>query len=183
MRLRLEFTFICAAALLALAGCQSTQVMTAAAGTKLEARQVVALVYLQQPDPAIRQLPFAAGDIAPAVARMRGRWAQLKALLDAGEAGITADGFIVRRERSGERDAAAALLRAENLDRQILYAAAALEVGHGANDQFGDWMPFERAAFAREWVAQAPAGWWVRDERHAWSRTEEKPVAPPATVN
>ena len=150
MRLRPLFTFICASALLALAGCRSTQVMTAAAGTKLEARQVVALVYLQQPDPAIRQLPFAAGDIAPAVARMRARWPQLKPLLDAGEAGITADGFIIRRDSSGERNAAAALLRAENLDRQILYAAAALEVGHGANDQFGDWMPFERAAFARE---------------------------------
>lgn len=166
---------VLAAALLSLAGCQSTQVMTAAAGTRLEAREVVALVYGQGSDAAIRNLPYAAGDIATAVARMKARWTLLLPHFEAGVAGVTADGLVAARGNTGD-PRLLALLGAENMDRQILYAAAAQEVGHGTANLAGDWMPFQRATFAGEWVAQAGPGWWFRDEGYTWRRT---PVDPP----
>ena len=168
---------ILAAALLTLAGCQSTQVMTAAAGTRLEAREVVALVYEQRPDPAIRNLPFSAGDIALTVGRMKARWTLLRPHFESGSIGVTADGLVAERDGFADQQLAA-LLRAENRDRQTLYAAAAQEVGHGSNDQFGDWMPYQRASFADEWVAQAGPGWWYRDERYNWRRTPGDPARP-----
>lgn len=163
-----------------LAGCQSTQVVTAAGGTRMQAREVVRVVYAQGDADPGATLPYGAGDITPAVARMRGRFAQLRPAFEAGAAGVTSEGYVALREGAALTGALPLLVRRENLDRSILYNASALEVGHGANDAFGDWMPYERESFAREWVAQAPAGWWYRDARGDWVRKVEVPAAPGA---
>jgi hypothetical protein len=167
------------AATFMLAGCQSTQVMTGANGTKLQARDVVRLVYGQSGEPGSPTLTYFAGDITPAVRRMMERFPHLRGALESGRVGLTADAYLAVRESQVAGESAGALVRADNLDRVVLYAASAMEAGHGSNDRFGDWMPYERATFAREWRAQAPAGWWYRDERGAWQRTPEVPAASP----
>ena len=160
-----------------LAACQSTQVVTAAGGTLTQAREVVRLVYAQSGEPGAKTLPYSAGDIAPTVQRIIGRFPESRSGFERGVIGITSDGYVVMRDPAAGDPALKALVRRENLDRSILYAASALEVGHGSNDLFGDWMPYERATFAREWVAQAPAGWWHRNEKGEWLRKIEGPVA------
>ena len=164
-------------AMVSLAACQSTQVVTAAGGTLMQAREVVRLVYSQSGEPGAKTLPYWSGDITPAVRRIMGRFSQSRGAYDSGAIGITGDGFLALREPGTADPALQSLVRHENLDRSILYAASALEVGHGSNDLFGDWMPYERATFAREWVAQAPAGWWHRNEKGEWLRKVEGPVA------
>ena len=69
-----------------LSACQSTQVVTAAGGTLLQAREVVRLVYTQASEPGSRTLPYWAGDITPAVRRIIGRFP------DARETGLLARG-------------------------------------------------------------------------------------------
>lgn len=157
-----------------LAGCQSTQVVTAASGTKLQARDVVRLVYTQTGEPGSATLTYFAGDITPAVRRMAARFPQVREALEEGRIGLTADAYLALREPAAARDKP--IVELENLDRTILYAASAMEVGHGINDRFGDWMPYERHTFATEWLGQARAGWWYRDERGTWQRKTESPV-------
>ena len=160
-----------------LSACQSTQVVTAAGGTLLQAREVVRLVYAQSGEPGAKTLPYWAGDITPTVRRIMDRFPESRSGFESGMIGITSDGYVALRDPAAGDPALQALVRGENLDRSILYAASALEVGHGSNDLFGDWMPYERASFAREWVAQAPAGWWHRNEKGEWLRKIEGPVA------
>ena len=164
-------------ALALLSGCQSTQVVTAAGGTLMQAREVVRLVYTQSGEPGARTLPYWAGDITPTVRRIMGRFPEARGEFESGAIGVTSDGYVALRDPAVGNAALRALISRENLDRGILYAASALEVGHGSNDLFGDWMPFERASFAREWVAQAPAGWWHRNEKGEWLRKIEGPIA------
>ena len=164
-------------AMVSLAACQSTQVVTAAGGTLMQAREVVRLVYTQSGEPGSKTLPYWAGDITPAVRRIMGRFSQSRGAYDSGAIGITGDGYVALRDLAAGSPALQAMISHENRDRGILYAASALEVGHGSNDLFGDWMPFERASFAREWVAQAPAGWWHRNQKGEWLRKLEGPVA------
>ncbi len=160
-----------------LTACQSTQMVTAAGGTLMQARDVVRLVYTQSGEPGSRTLPYWAGDITPAVRRMIGRFPEARGGFESGLIGITSDGFVALRDPQAGTAALNALIGSENLDRGILYAASAMEVGHGSNDLFGDWMPYERASFAREWVAQAPAGWWHRNEKGEWMRKVEGPAS------
>ena len=164
-------------ALVLLGGCQSTQVVTAAGGTLMQARAVVRLVYTQSGEPGARTLPYWAGDITPAVRRIMGRFPEARGEFESGVIGVTSDGYVALRDPAAGNAALHALVSHENLDRGILYAASALEVGHGSNDWFGDWMPFERASFAREWVAQAPVGWWHRNEKGEWLRKDEGPAS------
>lgn len=160
---------------LLLAGCQTPEtpkgpnVMTGAAGTKLEAERVVALIYQQQPDGAFATLPYAGGDITPAVKRMRARLPQLKPLLESGVLGLGAKGNIVAREPSALQTGQHALVNEENLDRTILYRANMFDTGH-LDDKNVDWIRFTTATYAVQWAAQAPAGWWVENEQGEWHR-------------
>ena len=163
---------------LLLAGCQSTNVVTGAGGTRLQARDVVKLVYGQTSEPGSVTLTYFAGDITPAVRRMQMRFPALRGAFETGMVGMTADAYVAWRETGRPGEPIEALIQRENLDRVILYAASAMEAGHGSNDRAGDWMPFERHAFAREWQAQAPAGWWFRDQRGAWQRKPDAPAQP-----
>ena len=167
----------CLLAIVLLTACQSTQVVTAAGGTLLQAREVVRLVYTQSGEPGARTLPYWAGDITPTVRRIISRFPESRNGFESGAIGITSDGYVALRDPAAGDPGLQSLINQENRDRGILYAASALEVGHGSNDWFGDWMPYERATFAREWVAQAPAGWWHRDEKGKWQRKAEGPVA------
>lgn len=158
-----------------LAGCQSTQVVTAATGTRMQARDVVRLVYAQAGEPGSATLTYFAGDITPAVRRMAARFPQVRQALEEGHVGLTVDAFLALRDPARTQDKP--IVEMENRDRAILYAASAMEAGHGINDQYGDWMPYERHTFAGEWLGQAPAGWWHRDERGNWQRKVESPAA------
>ncbi|MBL8385671.1 MAG: DUF1318 domain-containing protein [Burkholderiales bacterium] len=178
MTRRLAAVVAMAAALL-LAACGSASVHTAAAGTVVQAREVVRAVYGQAADP-VAGLPYRAPDIARVVARMTARFAELRAALESGAAGLTSEAYVALRDPASSAPALRALVRRENLDRSILYGASASEVGHGINDWFGDWMPFERESFAREWIGQAPAGWWYRDERGNWVRKSAEAAGPRA---
>jgi hypothetical protein len=150
-----------------LAACQSSQVVTGAGGTLRQAETVVRLVYGDGAAvPAYR-----AGNIAPAIERMRARMPALRPAYAAGVIGVDAEGYVRVRESSSADAGLAREVARDNLDRSILYNASAEEVGHGINDRFGDWMPFERDAFARQWVAQAPEGWWHRAADGTWRRT------------
>ena len=165
------------AAVALLSACQSTQVMTAAGGTLMQAREVVRLVYTQSAEPGSRTLPYWAGDITPAVRRIMARFPDSRGGFESGAIGITSDGLVASRDPAFDNAALLSLIQQENHDRSVLYAASALEVGHGSNNYFSDWMPFERATFAREWVAQAPAGWWHRNEQGEWLRKVDGPMA------
>jgi len=160
---------------LLLAGCQTPDtpkgplVTTGAAGTKLEAERVVSLIYKQQPDSALATLPYAGGDITPAIKRMRARLPQLKPLLEAGVLGLGAQGNVVAREPGSLQTAQHALVNDENLDRTILYRANMFDTGH-LDDPNVDWIRFTTAAYAVQWAAQAPAGWWVQNEKGEWHR-------------
>jgi hypothetical protein len=160
---------------LLLAGCQTPEtprgpnVMTGAAGTKLEAERVVALIYQQKSDSAFATLPYAGGDITPAIKRMRARLPQFKPLLESGVLGLSANGSIVVREPGSLHTGQHALVNEENLDRTILYRANMFDTGH-LDDPNVDWIRFTTAAYAVQWAAQAPAGWWVQNEQGEWHR-------------
>jgi len=160
---------------LGLAGCQTPetprgpQVMTGAEGIKLEALRVVKLVYGQEPDSAFDTLPYAGGDITPVIKRMRARLPQIKPLLESGAVGLSAEGALKSRESAAMAPQQAALVSAENLDRTILYRANMFDTGH-LDDPRIDWIRYTRAEFARQWSAQAPAGWWVQNEQGEWQR-------------
>ena len=140
---------------MSLAGCQSTQVVTAAGGTVMQAREVVRLVYSQAGEPGAKTLPYWAGDITPAVRRIMERFSATRDSFESGVIGVTSDGLVALRVPADDSATLRSLIRQENHDRVVLYAASALEVGHGSNNYLSDWIPFERATFAREWVAQA----------------------------
>lgn len=155
---------------------------TAAEGTIREAKAVVQVIYGQLSDESVNRLPFTAGQISPAVKRLRARLPELRPWLDAGAIGVAANGLLRIRTFEGvaaaEQAALKRLVRAENRDRLILYGAHAEDVGHGS-DMFGDnWMAYEGATFSAEWVGQAPAGWWVQDDSRRWSKKTTAPVKP-----
>ena len=161
----------------ALAGCGPH---TAAAGTIREARAVVQVVYEQLPDAAVARLPFTAGQISPAVKRLRARLPELRPWLESGAIGVASNGLLRIRTLDGvaaeQHAALKTLLKAENRDRLTLYGAHAEDVGHG-NDMFGDtWMGYEGATFAAEWIGQAPAGWWSQDDYRHWTQKKTAPA-------
>lgn len=69
--------------------------------------------------------------------------------------GLTADGRLALRDPAAVH--LKPLVDAENMDRDILYASSAAEAGHGSNDQYGDWIPYERGNWMRKSEPQAPA--------------------------
>ena len=166
------FLGLCGGALL-LGACSNLEthtlnIQTAAAGTQVEAQQVVALVYAQAPEREIGRLLYAGGDLSRAIKRVRDRYPQLKLLFDAGAIGNTAGGFVALRETT-RRDELRQLLWDENRDRAFLYNQASAAVGHGGDD-LNAWLPYASHAFGQEWIGQGAKGWWVLDEQGNWSR-------------
>lgn len=160
-----------AAATLGLAACSENHeihIQTAATGTLIEARQVVALVYAQAPDADIDRLLYSGGDLTRAVKRLRDRYPQLKPWLDDGVVGNTASGFVALRD-AGKRGQLSDLLWDENRDRAWLHTRASVAVGHGGDD-LDSWLPYASYSFGAEWIAQGQPGWWWLDDQRAWHR-------------
>lgn len=163
---------LCGGALL-LAACGNLEthtlnIQTAAAGTRVEARQVVTLVYAQAADGEIDKLLYAGYDLGRAVKRIRDRHPQIRARLDDGSIGYTAGGFVALRELA-RCDELRQLLWDENRDRAFLYNQASAAVGHGGDD-LNAWLPYASHTFGKEWIGQGKAGWWVLDEERNWTR-------------
>lgn len=94
-------------------------------------------------------------------AAMRARHGQLRPYYESGAIGMAANGLLVVRDASAvplrERNAVNQLVAEENRDRNRLYAEVARANGHP------EWEPRIREIFARQWVANAPVGWWYQD--------------------
>jgi hypothetical protein len=164
-------TLILTAAACLAAACNGVEphtlnIQTAAAGTQVEARQVVALVYAQAPDTEMEKLLYSGGDLSRAVKRLRDRYPLLKPWLDEGVIGNTAGGFIALRDAS-RREQLRELLWDENRDRALLHNRASVAVGHG-NDDLNSWLPYASYSFGSEWIAQGNSGWWWLDEQGRW---------------
>ncbi|MFQ5330238.1 MAG: DUF1318 domain-containing protein [Thermodesulfobacteriota bacterium] len=89
--------------------------------------------------------------------------------LDKGNAGISNDGLLVSRSSKGLKLKARAnlkgLLKAENRDREALYSEIAK-----ANKFGPDKVEDIKRLFARSWIKNARAGWWVQNEDGTWRR-------------
>lgn len=102
-------------------------------------------------------------------ARMEQRFAAtLAKYLDGGAIGFTSDGLVAMRDATAiplpERAAANAAIADENRDREAVYREIAVANGHP------EWTAQIRAAFARQWIEQARAGWYWKDAAGAWQK-------------
>ncbi|MGL6290429.1 MAG: YdbL family protein [Silanimonas sp.] len=92
----------------------------------------------------------------------------LAPLFDAGALGFGNDGLIVLRDPAkvplAQRTAANQAVAEENRDRNAVYREIAVANGHP------EWEDQIRQTFAKEWVAQARAGWWYQDSAGAWKQ-------------
>ncbi len=159
-----------------LAGCETTDghlFTYAAQGTVIQAERLVAKVYGH---PA-KALPYGGVDIDESVKRIQARWPRLQVELAKGSLGMTDNGYIAIREKGSQAAELRKLVRAENLDRQILYLAMSEGVGHGGA-YILTWLPYTEDVFAGQWIKQAPAGWWFLDAEQIWRRTPP-PAAKP----
>lgn len=170
MRLARILALLLGIAAALLAGCESTpeRVFTyGAMGTVIQAERLVADVYGQPADP----LPYGGPDIDGPLVSMKARWPDLKRLLATGTLGLTDDGEIAVREvgtRSrGEVKILRRLVRAENRDRRVLYRAMTAAIGH-ADDTLELMLGHTEDVFGREWIKQAPKGWWTQDHTGHW---------------
>lgn len=173
MRFFVHLTAVPLVALSLLGACTdapiSNNIQTGISGTRLEALRVVQLVYRQQGDAMIKELPYSGGNIAPVVKRMRERWPQLKPYLESGVVGLGSHGLLAMRDPAARPDQALNnLLRNENNDRAVLYQDSQREVGH--TDRGNNWSPTTELIFAETWAEHAPSGWWVQDIRGDWTR-------------
>jgi len=148
---------------LALAACQATptRLLTySAQGVEIQAERLVAPFFGRGADP----LPYGGPDIDRPLARMHERFAQLKPQLDSGALGLTDEGEVAIREAAAATPELERLVCRENNDRTILYREMSTAVGYSE----GIYVAQVEASFAGEWQKQAPAGWWLRDDRGQW---------------
>lgn len=109
----------------------------------------------------------------PAIQAIQSRMAErfqgtLAPLFDAGALGFGNDGLVVLRDPSkvplAQRTGANQAVAEENRDRNAVYREIAVANGHP------EWETQIRQTFAKEWVAQARAGWWYQDSAGAWKQ-------------
>lgn len=117
--------------------------------------------YAQQPDinistPGINKLKNA----------MSARHEKLKPFYNSGAVGMDRNGFITIRDESAiplkDRNTVKKLVSDENKDREALYREVAEANGHP------EWENDIQAIFASRWVANAPGGWWYRNQAGKW---------------
>jgi len=133
------------------------------------AREIVSVTFIDEAfaqeadinisNPAIRTLKDS----------IKNRSGSIKPFMDRGNVGLTKEGLLAVRTTNGlslkERAEVQQLVDAENRDRESLY----LEIAKANN------FPLEsvakiRSIFARSWVEQAQAGWWIQDAQGNWQR-------------
>ena len=142
-------------------------VYTAASGTKLEAKQVVSLIYKQESLDGLAELAYSGGDLSRSIKRSYKRYPELKPYFEQGAIGNTASGFVAVRDNA-QKDALKQLLRDENNDRAYIYTQTSVAVGHGS-DTLSTWEKYASFAFGKEWIEQAPSGWWSQDAKGNWT--------------
>ena len=122
---------------------------------------LIAPAHAQQPDinistPGINKLKSA----------MSARHEQLKPFYGSGAVGMDRNGFITIRDESAiplkDRNTVKRLVNDENKDRERLYSEIAKANGHP------EWEKDIQAIFASRWVANAPSGWWYKNESGQW---------------
>jgi uncharacterized protein YdbL (DUF1318 family) len=133
------------------------------------AREIVSITFIDEAfaqeadinisNPAIRALKDS----------IKNRSGSIKPFMDRGNVGLTKEGLLAVRTTDGlslkERAEVQQLVDAENRDRESLY----LEIAKANN------FPLEsvakiRSIFARSWVEQAQAGWWIQDAQGNWQK-------------
>jgi uncharacterized protein YdbL (DUF1318 family) len=102
-------------------------------------------------------------------ARMEQRFQSvLSKYFASGAMGFTRDGLVAVRDAAAiplsERAAANAAVADENRDRAAVYREIAIANGHP------EWESQIRAAFARQWVNHARAGWYYQDASGTWQK-------------
>ncbi|MGE5305742.1 MAG: YdbL family protein [Alphaproteobacteria bacterium] len=120
--------------------------------------------YAQEADinvsnPAIRALKEA----------IKNRSNSIKPFMDRGNVGIRRDGLLAVRTTDGlnlkERAEVQQLVEAENRDREALYVEIAK-----ANNIARESVPRIKTIFAKSWIEQAQASWWIQDEQGNWKK-------------
>lgn len=100
---------------------------------------------------------------------MKNRFPQLKPFYDKGAIGENNMGFLEARNTAGlnlqERSQANKLIDQENNDRAVLYSeiAAVNKLGSESVEQI-------KKIFANSWRDKSQAGWWVQDDKGAWTK-------------
>jgi uncharacterized protein YdbL (DUF1318 family) len=93
----------------------------------------------------------------------------IRPYMERGNVGIAQDGLLAIRNTDGvslkERAEINQLVDAENRDRESLYAEIAK-----ANNIARDSIPKIKSIFAKSWIDQARAGWWIQDGGGNWRR-------------
>lgn len=106
--------------------------------------------------------------IAATKQAMQQRHAQLAPLYASGAVGLTRDGRVELRDANAvplaQRQAASALVAAENADRTALYREIARANGHP------EWEADVRSTFAQRWIDKAQSGWYVQGPGGQWTR-------------
>ena len=91
--------------------------------------------------------------------------------MDNGNVGLSNEGLLVIRSKKGlnlkEKAELTRLVKAENSDRDSLYAEIAQ-----ANNFSPDKVSDIKGIFAKSWIKQARAGWWVQSPDGEWSKKE-----------
>jgi hypothetical protein len=99
------------------------------------------------------------------IASMQTRHTKLAAYYTSGAIGLNLDGTIALRDEASvplaSRRMLSALVDAENLDRDKLYAEISNANAHP------EWHVEVQAVFARRWLTHAHQGWWVMSD-HGW---------------
>ena len=172
---RRQFLLVCGGSLV-LGACSNLEthtlnIQTAAAGTLVEAKQVVALVYAQGADRDIEKLLYSGGDLTQAIKHLRDHYPKLKPLLEEGVIGNTASGFVALRDPS-RRNELRDLLWNENRNRAFLHNQASRAVGHGGDD-LNIWLPYASYSFGKEWIAQGQPNWWWMDDAKHWKQAKD----------
>lgn len=123
-------------------------------------------------------VPFAisaAADIeinTPAIAalkqRMQQRHSQLAPHYESGAVGLTRNGLIAMRDANAvplaQRQSVAALIAAENQDRNALYQEIARANNHP------EWEKDIREVFSQRWISLAKPGWWYQPVYGTWTK-------------
>jgi uncharacterized protein YdbL (DUF1318 family) len=101
-------------------------------------------------------------------ASMRARHERLKPYYGSGAVGLTRDAEVSVRDLNAvplpQRTQVKKLVADENRDRTALYREIAKANGHP------EWEGQIRQTFARQWIENAPSGWWYQDAGGAWRR-------------
>lgn len=100
--------------------------------------------------------------------KMKRRNSQLQPYYESGAIGMDSKGLLTLRDPRAvsikERNTVNQLIAAENQDRNALYAEIARANGHP------EWEDDIRQTFARRWVANAPSGWYFKDNSGNWKQ-------------